>query len=201
MICKGKTQADKPCKRTAMGNGFCRQHGGRDNELRTESTTTDSIREESLKRFAEREKRNGNLSGYNRKLDIDLDLFKEIHPGMVPHWFADRGSRLAEKYNIGWAFVPSNNSIAVGDPVPGGGNTDIAGRISVIGGEDSSKAEGAYRLVLMLIPEEIHEKIVAAKQERNNLKDDEINREMMGEGQSRVDGKYTPESGGSQYVP
>jgi hypothetical protein len=179
-----------------MANGFCRQHGGDDHVTRQDDTSPEAIKAASLARFAEREERNGNLSGFNKRMDIDLDLFKQIHPGMVPHWFNDDGGKLSQKYNIGWAFVPADDRIAVGDPVTGGGNTDIAGRISVIASKDSSKPEGAMRAVLMMIPEEIHAKIVAAKQKRNDAKDEEINRLVRGqatEGQAGVVGAYQPE--------
>lgn len=194
-LCKGETKAGEPCKRAAMANGFCRQHGGSDNEVRDGSTSAESIREASLARFAERESRDGNYAGFNKKLDIDMDAFKQLHPNMIPHWFNDDGGKLHQKFNIGWAFVPADTRIAVGDPLTGGGNTDLGGRISVIASKDSSKPEGAMRAVLMMIPEEIFAKIVAAKQKRNDSKDEEINRLLtgQGDGDARVEGQYQPE--------
>jgi len=172
-------------------------------EEKTARTETDAerIKREAMARFDERVKRNGNLDGFNKKLDIDLPLFKELYPGMIPRWVKDEGSRVTQMHSIGWSFVPADERIAVGDSVVGRGNTDLGDRISVIGGKDSNRKGGVYRLFLMMIPEEIHTQIVAVKQETNNNKDKEINRLLNGGGEAPVKGAYRPEGEGAKYIP
>lgn len=170
-----------------------RVEGGGLSEENKRMLEVDRIREEAIARFTERTARNGNMDSYNSKLAIDLDVFNEIYPGFYPRWFNDKGARLAQFQNKGWSFVPPDPRICVGDPVPGGGNTDMGNRISVIAGADNTKDEGAYRMVLMMIPEEIWEKRKEQKQAENDEIDRAINAHLKGKGEGAVvDRSYKP---------
>ena len=178
-------------------NRRTREEINSDNQLSEEEKSrvkaVDRIREESIARFTERQARNGNMDSFNSKLQIDLDVFKDLFPGFYPRWFNDKGARLAQFRNKGWDFVPPDPRICVGDPVPGGGNTDLGNRISVIAGADSTKDEGAFRMVLMMIPEENWKKRKKQKQEANDEIDRAVNAHLEGKGEgSTVENSYKP---------
>ena len=170
-----------------------------DNAAQENNSARNRSMREQRARFEARKKRGGGMSDFNKKLEVDLDLLKEIYPGMAFRWVKDQKGRLTQMWNNGWEFCDLDPRLKIGEASTDG-NSDVGGRISVIGGADRDKAEGAYRMYLMMIPTDMWEEIKQMKQAVNDEIDASINRTLEGGGSNPVDRSYQP-SREAKYQP
>ena len=168
--------------------------------VKPKGSEADRRRAEAIKRGRQRLSRGGDIGNFNKKLEVDLPLLKEIHPGYRFRWVKDQSGRLTTMYNRGYDFVPYDSRLGIGEESTDG-NTDVGGRVSVIAGADASSKEGGYRQFLMMIPEEIYSEIQKLKQEKNDEVDRAIHSTLDGGGKNPVANAYKPDDGGGYYKP
>lgn len=126
------------------------------------------------------------LNSFRTKLHIPED---QLEKGFHYRWFKDVGGRVEQAQNAGFDFVLNDGKIQVGERE---GNTDVGSRISILGGDDPRKPEGSYRMVLMRQPMEFYEEDQKEKQDRIDGLSAQINRNLDGVGDRRVDNAYKP---------
>jgi hypothetical protein len=133
------------------------------------------------------------LGSFRTKLSVDESQLDRNQWNY--RWIRDTGARIAQAQAAGYEFVPDDGTIDVGEKE---GNTDLGGKISVIGGDDNRKQEGAYRMYLMRQPIAYHKEDQLEKQKRVDAINDQIKRTLKGE---KVENAYTPSGSGGSYRP
>jgi hypothetical protein len=118
----------------------------------------------------------------------------QLDPNFHYRFFKEVGQRIEQALQAGFIFA-DDDKITVGERE---GNTDIGGKISVLGGDDPSQPGGAYRLVLMKQPIEFFKEDQQLKQDRVDGLNAQINRTIRGD---KVENAYTPAGTGPVYRP